>query len=208
MLEIKMLGQFSISISGEPILISSRPAQSLLSYLILNAGKSHRRERLAGLIWQDATEKNSRQYLRNTLWRIRKEIGTEKLTGEEYILADKISVTLNPKCKYWSDVGELEREHINDRSTNDLISTLSLYDGELLPGFNEDWVILERARINAIYEHKIQSLIDCLVQESRWEDVFDWGEKWIALGQVPEPAYRALMLAHMANGDTSGMVAV
>ena len=34
--------------------------------------------------------------------------------------------------------------------------------------------------------------------EQRWPAVLEWGECWIALGHTPEPAYRALMLAHAA----------
>src|SRR5215207_6964690 len=40
-----------------------------------------------------------------------------------------------------------------------------------------------------------------------WLDILDWGERWIRLGQKPEPAYRALMLAHSAEGDMSKVAA-
>ena len=46
-------------------------------------------------------------------------------------------------------------------------------------------------------------LLDRLVGEQRWAEVLDWGERWIALGHTPEPAYRALMYAHAASGDVS-----
>lgn len=36
----------------------------------------------------------------------------------------------------------------------------------------------------------------------------DWAERWIKLGQKPEPAYRALMKAHAAKGDMSKVAAV
>jgi len=46
-----------------------------------------------------------------------------------------------------------------------------------------------------------------LHDEKRWLDILDWGERWIKLGQRPEPAYRALMSAHAAKGDMSKVVA-
>jgi DNA-binding SARP family transcriptional activator len=49
-LEVKLLGRFEVSHDGKPIAITSRPAQSLFAYLILSAGTSHRREKLAGLL--------------------------------------------------------------------------------------------------------------------------------------------------------------
>jgi energy-coupling factor transporter ATP-binding protein EcfA2 len=44
-------------------------------------------------------------------------------------------------------------------------------------------------------------LLDCLLCERRWPDVLEWGERWVALGHAPEPAFRALMLAHSERGD-------
>jgi DNA-binding SARP family transcriptional activator len=44
-------------------------------------------------------------------------------------------------------------------------------------------------------------LMSLLQEEERWLDILDWGERWIKLGQTPEPAYRALLSAHAAQGD-------
>lgn len=52
-LEFRLLGQFGVTLDGITVEISSRPAQALLAYLALNAGKSQRREMLAGLIWPE-----------------------------------------------------------------------------------------------------------------------------------------------------------
>ena len=46
-----------------------------------------------------------------------------------------------------------------------------------------------------------------LQDEQRWEDILDWAERWIKLGQKPEPAYRALMSAYAAKGDVSKVAA-
>src|SRR5688500_3424744 len=46
-------------------------------------------------------------------------------------------------------------------------------------------------------------LLAVLQGENRWLDILDGGERWIKLGQKPEPAYRALMKAHAAKGDMS-----
>ena len=54
----------------------------------------------------------------------------------------------------------------------------------------------------------MKRLLDCQVEAQRWEDVLEWGERWIALGHTPEPAYRARMLAHAGLGDVSSVAAV
>ena len=51
MLEVRLLGKFELQHDGKPVIISSRIAQSLFAYLIINAGTAHRREKLAGMFW-------------------------------------------------------------------------------------------------------------------------------------------------------------
>ena len=67
MLEVRLLGQFSLQRDGQPLEIPSRPAQSLFSYLILNRDVSHRRERLAGMFWPDSLDSSARNNLRQAL---------------------------------------------------------------------------------------------------------------------------------------------
>ncbi|MCB0212079.1 MAG: hypothetical protein KDJ52_22240, partial [Anaerolineae bacterium] len=71
MLEVRLLGKFEIKRDGQVIDIPLRPAQSLLAYLLLNADKTIRREKLAGLLWPDSDEASARNNLRQTLWRLR-----------------------------------------------------------------------------------------------------------------------------------------
>ena len=81
-LKIYLLGQFKLQNSDQLFELPSRPAQSLLAYLVLNAGVTHRREKLASLIWPDANETNARSYLRQALWRIGKSLENASLSRE------------------------------------------------------------------------------------------------------------------------------
>src|SRR4029453_16168099 len=58
-----------------------------------------------------------------------------------------------------------------------------------------------------MFEHHMARLMSLLQNEKRWLDILDWAERWIKLGQKPEPAYRALMSAHAAKGDMSKVAA-
>ena len=198
MLEVRLFGQFEARLDGKPVEIPSRPAQSLLAYLALTAGIAHRREKLAGQFWPDATEVNARGYLRQTLWRVRKAI---EPAGPAYFAADDLSITFSPTSEYWLDASALERD-------GDLTASVSVYRGDLLPGFYEDWVALERERLRAIFERKMGGLLERLSGENHWREVLEWGERWIAIGSAPELAYRALMAAHAELDDPAGAVAV
>ena len=205
MLEVSLLGSFDIKYKKKPVSIASRPAQTLFAYLILSAGTLHRRERLAGLLWPDSLEETARDNLRHALWRIRKALPAKQ--KNEYVLTDDLSIAFNAFAEYWLDVSALEKVG-DDASADELISVLSAYQGELLPGFYDEWVMLEREHINSVFDHKMARLMSVLQDENRWLDILDWGERWIKLGQKPEPAYRALMSAHAAMGDMSKVAAI
>ena len=100
MLKIRLLGQFDLKRNGVSIEVPSRSAQSLIAYLVLNTGISHRREKLAGLFWPDTTEANARSYLRKALWQARKSLAADTKSGKEYLLVDDISISFNPNANY------------------------------------------------------------------------------------------------------------
>jgi WD40 repeat protein/ABC-type sugar transport system substrate-binding protein/DNA-binding SARP family transcriptional activator len=207
MLQVRLLGQFDVRSAGKRIDIPSRAGQSLLAYLLLNAGTPQRRERLAGLLWPDTSDENARHNLRTELWRIRKALGSRDAADHDYLLTEDLTITFNPDAQFWLDVNQLQRPTSTDGPLNDLIGQLTLYQGELLPGFYDDWIVLERERLQAVFERDMKRLLERLCEEQRWATVLEWSERWIALGQTPEPAYRALMAAYAALGDRAKAVA-
>src|SRR6185295_2146453 len=138
--------------------------------------------------------------LRHALWRIRKALPASGQPKVEYLLTDDLSIAFNASAEYWLDAAALEKVTEN-ASADELIAVLSEYQGELLMGFHDEWIVLEREHLNSIFEHHLARLMSLLQEEERWLDILEWGERWIKLGQTPEPAYRALMSAHAAQGD-------
>ncbi|MBN1149485.1 MAG: AAA family ATPase [Anaerolineales bacterium] len=203
-LKIYLLGQFKLLAGDRPLELPSRPAQSLFAYLALNPGVTQRREKLAGLLWPEASESNARGYLRQALWRIRKSLEGGNLNGDDYLQVSDINVTFDDQSDYWLDAGQLLRA-ADDWPLEEIIEIARLYRGELLPGFYEEWVEQERIRLVAAYQQKMNLLLERLLQAGRWQEALEWGEGWIRLGYSPEAAFRALMRAHAGLGD-QGMV--
>ena len=195
MLEVRLIGKFEIKYDGKPVIISSRAAQSIFAYLILNAGTSYRREKLAGMFWPDATEEKARAYLRHELWSIRKA-----LPSNEFLLSDDLNITFDSSADYWLDRDVLEKL-AEAASADELIAALVVYHGEFLPGFYDDWIIIEREHLQSVYEQQMARLLELLESEKRWHETLKWAEQWISLGEAPETAYRYLMTAYDALGD-------
>jgi DNA-binding SARP family transcriptional activator/tetratricopeptide (TPR) repeat protein len=198
--KIYLLGQFKLQANHHSIELPSRPAQSLLAYLALNAGVTHRREKLANLLWPEATESNARSYLRQALWRIRKSLQSASLSWEDYLQISDISVTFDDQSDYWLDA-DLLLETTEAQPLEEVTESIRLYRGELLPGFYEEWIVLERQRLQATYHQKMNLLLESLIQARQWDEALNWGEQWIRLDYSPEPAFRALMRAHAGMGD-------
>jgi DNA-binding SARP family transcriptional activator len=203
MLELRLLGRFDFQLEGRPVELPSRAAQSLLSYLALTAGRAHRRERLAGLIWPDVVEANARRNLRQALWQIRSALRTAAPTGRapDVLLADDIHVAFDGRAAFSLDAARLDAPLNGPARLETLIDMVGVYEGELLPGFYDDWVVPERERLQAVFERKIKLLVLGLSAGRQWSEVIYWAERWIRLAHAPEAAYAALLQAHAALGD-------
>jgi DNA-binding SARP family transcriptional activator len=71
-LRISLLGPFEVWLDGEPITsFHSDKVRALLAYLAVEAGRPHRRETLAGLLWPDYPDRSARTSLSNTLSHLR-----------------------------------------------------------------------------------------------------------------------------------------
>ena len=198
MLELRFIGRFEICCDGEPVVVSSRIAQSLLAYLILTGGTQHRREKLAGMFWPNATEGKARAYLRHELWRIRKALS--KKSKVDYLIADDINISFNASSDYCSDTATLQ--HLSESaSIEELMNALSVYPGEFLPGFYEEWITQEREHFLTICDQRMSRLLELLENEKRWYEILDWSERWMSFDNTIESAYRYLMVAYDALGD-------
>lgn len=216
-LEIRTLGGLTIRRGGEPVTgLASRKVDALLVYLAC-AGRPRPRELLAELLWEERSQERAMGNLRVALSSLRKHLGS-------YVTISRDEVAIDPDADVWLDARALEgqlsagrddREHDGSRHIAQLEQAIGLYQGDFLEGFFlrgsagfENWAVLERERMRAVYEQSLQLLLDELLASQRWRDVITWGERWIADGQSPEPAFRALMNARSGLGDLASMTAV
>jgi predicted ATPase/DNA-binding SARP family transcriptional activator/Flp pilus assembly protein TadD len=200
MLKATLLGQFLVCVGDKTVDLSARPAQLLLAYLLLYPGVAHRRDQLAGLLWPGFLDRSARKNLRNTVWQVRRAL------GPRFLRSDNATVAFNIEAQHDSDVARLERATSLD-STEALVSAAIAYQGDLLPGYYDDWVLIERERLRGLFERCMPMLLDRLGAEERWPEAQKWAEHWIAKAQAPEPAYRSLMLAAAARDDAAGVAA-
>src|SRR5512135_1769497 len=143
-LHIHLLGDFQLML-GEQVITSviSPRVQSLLAYLVLHSQTPLSRQRLAFLFWPDSTEDQARTNLRQTLHLLRQALPD----SSHFFQSDGQMVQWLPNSPFTLDVAEFEEAIQQAESAMALQQAVGLYQGELLAGWYDDWVLPERERL-------------------------------------------------------------
>lgn len=168
----------------------------LLVFLALHPG-AVKRQRVAGALWPDGDEARALGNLRSALWRLR-------LAGIDVVASDKWSLVLRAGVvvdlrlvSEWA--GRLVRgTHL---SADLAVPTWSDEALDLLPGWYDDWVLMERERVRQLVLHALEALSRRLVVAARCAEAVE--AAMLAVGAEPlrESAQRALIEAHLAEGN-------
>ena len=100
------------------------------------------------------------------------------------LVSDDLSLTFSSYARYSLDVQNLEQGRLAS-SADEIIAAVSVYRGDLLPGFYDEWVGAERVRLADLFETLLMRLLTILEDEGRWEEVGEWANRWISLGGWP-----------------------
>ncbi len=189
-----LLKGFELSRGGVPIPLSNG-LQHLLAYLAVN-DHSLRRVHVAGILWADVSDERAGGNLRSALWRLR-------LAGLDLVGVDRDYLRLSPTVMV--DVREASRlaKFVLDPTAD--VTALGLEDlleaGELLPGWYDDWVVLERERQRQVCLHLLEGLCKRWTRAGRYEKAIMAGLAAVAGEPLRESAHRALISAYLAEGN-------
>ena len=182
----------------------SKKAQALLAYLASPIGLSHRREKLASILWSDRPEESARQNLRQCLTTIRKMSGG----GEGLpIFAEGDCLRLDRK-NVAVDVAEFEQA-LRSRDPNDLMRAFTLYRGEFLEGLNlqaeliEEWLVAERRRLRTIAIEGLVQLLEHQQRSGAYEEAMQTALRLLSIDPLQEEVHRSLMRLYDESGNTA-----
>jgi DNA-binding SARP family transcriptional activator len=199
-LELTLLGGFQARVvPGVPVNLPTRKAQALLAYLALPAGRSHPRDKLAGLLWGDVPESQARRSLRKALFWLRQALAD---TGA--LAADAETVQLNAGA-IGVDVAEFERR-VADGSTAALAEAADLYQGDLLAGLTlreppfEEWLVGERERLRELSVEALARLLAHQRQAGPVDAAIQTALKLLTLDPLQEAVHRTLMRLYTQGG--------
>jgi DNA-binding SARP family transcriptional activator len=196
---LRLLDGFQLFCNGEPVSVPLS-AQRTLAFLALHEFPL-RRIHVAGMLWPDVTDAAANGSLRSSIWRLRR-LGCEVLrTSRGHIgLAPHVTV----------DVREIEsttRRLIDDSrecQPGDL-EAVSL-SGDVLPGWYDDWVLLERERLRQLCMHALESLCWGFAAAGRFGRAVEAGMAAVRIEPLRESAHKALIQTYLVEGNRAEAV--
>jgi len=171
-------------------------SKRLLAFVALRDGRVERRH-AAGTLWPFGDDGRAAGNLRSALWRLRG-------AAIDVLDADKWSLSLCARVT-------VDTRILNDWATRLIGGTPGAADMtvmpayvealDLLPGWCEDWAIRERDRIRQRTLHALEALSRRLAALGRHADAVEVAMAAINAEPLRESAQRALIAAHVAEGN-------
>jgi DNA-binding SARP family transcriptional activator len=192
-LEVRLLGAVEIILDGRRLrAFNSLRLQRFLALIALRSDPQHR-SRLAFELWPDSDEPQARTNLRKLLHDFRHslpDIG-------EFVEIDNETVR-------WIPTGPSEVDVLRFRdamAAGDFELAARLYSGDLLPACYDDWILDERAKLQAEAYQALVRLTEDAAKRDDHKATIRYAQRIIDLDPTDEAAVRVQMEAHLALDD-------
>jgi DNA-binding SARP family transcriptional activator len=196
-LALDLLGGFS---TRPPLRLGSHKAEALLAFLALSGGRPQPRDKLAALLWPEATDERARHSLRQALVALRRGLGP----SASLLVERGETVMVSPDAV---DVDVLAFEALVRRGTAEaLTEAATLYGGDLLSGLAvkeapfEEWLLGERERLRDLLLDGLARLLARQMDADSLEAAVETASRLLALDPLQEVVHRTLMRLHTRRG--------
>jgi DNA-binding SARP family transcriptional activator len=196
-LRLALIRGFELKRGAQPVQLT-RNAQRLVAFVAL-AARPQSRSTVAAALWTDATDGRAAANLRTALWKLAELRGHLVQTAGELL-------RMNPTVEV--DVCRLlhATNGLLDPSAAlcaDVMTTVFDLSGDLLPDWDEEWLIFERERLRLRRIHALEALSRRLIHEERFGEAIEAALYAVAAEPLRESAQRVLIEAHLAEGNLS-----
>ncbi len=200
---VVLLGGFAVepagTESGSTLADLPHGVRRLVAYLALSGRPV--RAAVAGRLWPDVPEEHAQGSLRSALWRLRNVApGLVEVSGGALFLAPGVRVDVR-EFTQWA-------RWVLDPGT-DLGGVASVdrgLMGELLPGWYDEWVLLERERLCQLRMHALEAWAGKLAAAGRYGEAIQAACAAVGVEPLRESAHRALVRIHLAQGNVAEAV--
>lgn len=192
---VELFGAFEVTRHGESVHVPA-DTQRLVAFLALHEGPLPR-PYVAGNLWSDCDETRALANLRSTLWRLKRHVddlvavGTQSVALSADVDADVRDVHRRAQ-RLW-DVGVDGLADLDHRP----------FAREFLPGWYDEWVVVERERFRQLCLHCLESIAEALAERRMFGAAIQTLLTSISLDPLRESPQRQLVAIHLAEGNRS-----
>jgi DNA-binding SARP family transcriptional activator len=197
---LSLIRDFELSWAGKAVKMS-HSAQRLVGFVALH-DRPVRRSRVSGTLWLDSSEERANASLRSALWRV------PAPDGVSVVSASSTHVWLNPgiEVDFRATIAKahaLFDAHTSDAAVIDVARELCSFSDDLLPGWYEDWVIMERERFRYLRLQALDQLGQQLCDRGRYPDALQIALAAIQAEPLHESAHRLVVRVHLEQGNVA-----
>jgi DNA-binding SARP family transcriptional activator len=185
----------------------SRKAGSLLAYLAYHHHRSYPREVLIELLWPESSWRAGRTNLRTELTWLRHRLEPPEVPAGAVLLAHGDTLQLNPESCV-SDVAtfEVALQSAADAGSRAeqvrwLDEAVRLYQGELLPGYFDPWLMPERLRLTDAFLQAVHQLVAEREQAGELHSALQAAWRGAAVDPLREATHSDLVRLLMSTGQ-------
>src|SRR5450755_3494692 len=179
-------------------------ALSLLTYLFVHGSAPLSRDAVAFALWPDDIESDARANLRRHLFYLTNDVLPAAPPKTPWIVADKRTIAWNASAPAWCDLREFERLAGDAACAAEAVA---LYRGDLLEGFDDEWLEAPRERLRELQVRMLLGLI-AGAREARAPALgVGYARQLLAIDPWREDAIRALIELRNTHGDRAGALA-
>jgi DNA-binding SARP family transcriptional activator len=195
-LQVKLLGGFRL-IRGRTAVPLPNGARRLVVYLAL-AGPCARAD-VAGTLWPEVRDEQALACLRSTLWRLgRLAPGAVVIRGASLAIGPAVDVDVRSvraaaRLSVGADEAAADRVHVSQ--------FLDLVRAELLPGWDDEWVVFERESLRQSGLHALEALARKLSRRGYHAAALQAALSAVAVEPLRESGYREAARIHLAEGN-------
>ncbi len=191
--QLTLLNGFDFTFCGERVHLP--PCEQRLLALLAIHLRPLLRSFVAGTLWPDSPEAQSRANLRSALWRIRRQALVVRASSESLWLDSEVGVDLHGIVSRAQAV--LAGQAPASLETVYQLVTL----GDVLPEWYDDFVILERERFRQLRVLALEAVAEQLVQEGLFRGAVLAALAAVQLEPLRDSGHATLIKVHLAQGN-------
>ncbi|MGW3146135.1 AfsR/SARP family transcriptional regulator [Streptomyces sp. NPDC001177] len=192
---VGLLGRFTLTYGPTAVDVGTG-AQRLLAYLGLRHHGS--RTVVAGTLWPDVTEERALGSLRTALWRLHRGRREPLVCSEGDTLSLTETVTVDVRTLMDSALHMVGASSPAAAPPPDPPRHL-LRAGDLLPGWDDDWILFERERLRQLRLHALEALAHRLLAQGHHALALEAALESVHIEPLRESAHRAVVAVHLAE---------